>query len=93
VLLEARRKPALRVRIGVAAGEPVDHNDDLFGATVNLASRLCAVARAGSALVSDVVRDLGSVRGFEFVELDGLELKGFARPIRAFELLGMTADA
>ena len=29
------------VRIGIAAGEPVDHNDDLFGSTVNLASRIC----------------------------------------------------
>ncbi len=27
----------LRVRIGIAAGEPVDHNDDLFGSTVTLA--------------------------------------------------------
>src|SRR6185312_16374337 len=26
--------PELRVRIGVAAGEPVDHNDELFGSTV-----------------------------------------------------------
>ena len=32
--------PALRVRIGIAAGEPVDRNDDLFGSTVNLASRI-----------------------------------------------------
>ena len=27
--------PDLRVRIGIAAGEPVDHNDDMFGSTVD----------------------------------------------------------
>src|SRR5438552_9425788 len=40
----------LRVPIGVAAGEPVDHNDDLFGATVTLATRLCRAADAGRLL-------------------------------------------
>src|SRR5262249_61796612 len=33
---------SLRVRVGAAAGEPVEQHDDLFGATVQLASRLCA---------------------------------------------------
>ena len=42
--------PELRVRIGVAAGEPVDHNDDLFGSTVTLASRICDAAEAGCIL-------------------------------------------
>ena len=33
------------VRIGISAGEPVtDDHDDLFGAAVQLAARLCAVA-------------------------------------------------
>ena len=58
--------PDMRVRIGIAAGEPVDHNDDIFGATVNLASRLCAAAEAGHILVSGLVRDLGSGEGFAF---------------------------
>ena len=37
--------PELRVRIGMAAGEPVDHNDDLFGSTVNLAAESAASRR------------------------------------------------
>lgn len=56
--------PELRVRIGVAAGEPVDHNDDLFGSTVTLASRICDAADAGRILASDLVRDLGIEGGF-----------------------------
>ena len=40
-----RRRPPLHVSIGISAGEPVtDDNDDLFGAAVQLAARLCAAA-------------------------------------------------
>jgi len=80
------RTPELRVRIGIAAGEPVDHNDDLFGSTVTLASRLCDAADAGRILVSDVVRELGSQQGFAFDEGRDVILKGFSGPTRAFEL-------
>ena len=79
--------PELRVRIGMAAGEPVDHNDDMFGSAVNLASRICDAADAGHVLVSDVVHDLGSKQGFSLREADELALKGFAEPTRVFELL------
>jgi class 3 adenylate cyclase len=79
--------PELRVRIGMAAGEPVDHNDDLFGSSVNLASRICDAADAGHTLVSDVVHDLGIERGFLLQEADSRALKGFAEPTRVFELL------
>ena len=36
----------LRVRIGIYAGEPVSDQNDLFGATVQLAFRLCSEAEA-----------------------------------------------
>ena len=49
--------PELRVRIGVAAGEPVDHNDDLFGSTAILASQICGAADPGRTLASDLVHD------------------------------------
>jgi class 3 adenylate cyclase len=78
--------PELRVRIGIAAGEPVDHNDDLFGSTVTLASRICDAADAGRILTSDLVRDLGIERGFTFDDGRELLLKGFSGPIRVFEL-------
>ena len=80
--------PDLRVRVGLAAGEPVDHNDDLFGGTVNLASRLCDAAEPGSILVSDAVYEIGSGEGFVFERLAHRELKGFSGPIEAFQLLG-----
>ena len=80
-------KPDLRVRIGMASGEPVDHNDDMFGATVTLASRICGVADAGHALASEPLRDLGLEKGFAFYEGKEVLLKGFIDPTRVFELL------
>jgi class 3 adenylate cyclase len=79
--------PELRVRIGVAAGEPVDRNDDLFGTTVTLASRICDAADGGQILTSDVVHDLGAGRGFVFDGGRELSLKGFAGAVRVFELV------
>jgi class 3 adenylate cyclase len=83
---ETALKP-LSIRIGLAAGEPVDRDGDLFGPTVNLASRLCSVADPDSILVSDVVRDLGSTK-FAFTESHPRDLKGIAAPVRMFELEG-----
>ena len=37
----------LRVRVGLAAGEPVADGDDLFGLAVNLASRVCNACEPG----------------------------------------------
>ncbi len=79
--------PELRVRIGLAAGEPVDRDDDMFGSTVNLASRICDAAEAGHILVSELVRELGVARGYALEEADGLLLKGFPGVTRVFELL------
>ena len=75
----------LRVRIGIAAGEPVDHNDDLFGSTVNLARRICDAAEPGHVLTSDVVHDLGAERGFAFRGRREMDLKGFG-VVSVFEL-------
>lgn len=60
----ASHDPALRVRVGVSAGEPVVEGDDLFGATVQLAARLCEHAEPATVLVSGAVRDLAAGMGF-----------------------------
>lgn len=78
--------PELRVRIGMAAGEPVDHNDDIFGSTVTLASRICEAADPGHVLVSELVRDLAIKRGFSLHDAGERVLKGYPAPTRVFEL-------
>jgi len=77
----------LEVRIGMSAGEPVDEGDDLFGATVQLARRVCDVAPAGGIHVSNVVCELCLGKAFEFRDLGVARLKGFDRPVPVHEVV------
>jgi class 3 adenylate cyclase len=70
------------VRIGAAAGEPVESNRDLFGSTVQLAARLCSHAEPEQTLVSNVVAELCIGKGLTFRDLGEILVKGFDRPIR-----------
>jgi class 3 adenylate cyclase len=71
----------LDVKIGISAGEPVtDDNDDLFGASVQLAARLCDSASAGEIAVSVAVRELCVGKQFSFEDRGPMELKGLAEP-------------
>jgi len=87
-LAEARDRldVPLRVRIGLAAGEPVTERDDLFGATVQLAARLCDKADPGTILASGAVHDLALGKGFEFRKRGRMRLKGFDESVSVFEV-------
>jgi len=74
------------VRIGISAGEPVTSNGDLFGATVQLAARLCDRAAPGAIVVSAPVRDLSMGKGFTFGKPRQVRLKGFDEAVRSFEV-------
>jgi len=76
----------LRVRIGVAAGEPVTEQDDLFGAAVQQAARLCACAQPDCIVVSSGVHDLCRGKGIRFSSRGDVELKGFDQPVAHFEV-------
>jgi class 3 adenylate cyclase len=80
---ENRRSRPLKVRIGAAAGEPVEHHHDLFGCTVQLAARLCSHASPEEILVSNVIAELCLGKGFSFQDIGEVALKGFDHPIRA----------
>ncbi|MBV9007858.1 MAG: DUF4242 domain-containing protein [Verrucomicrobia bacterium] len=71
----------VKVRIGAAAGEPIDHNKDIFGSTVQMAARLCAHAEPDEILVSNVVAELCIGKGLHFECRGEVTLKGFDRPV------------
>lgn len=75
-----------RLRIGISAGEPVDQSNDIFGAAVNLASRICGHADGGQILVSSAVRELSIGKGFDFMDRGPIALKGFDEPTRLYEV-------
>ncbi len=79
---DANPGQTLHVRIGVAAGEPVERHNDLFGSTVQLAARLCAHAEPTQILVSNVVAELCIGKDVSFKDLGAVPLKGFEQPVR-----------
>ncbi len=78
--------PGVRVRIGLNAGEPIQEEGDLFGATVILAARIAASADGAEILASDVVRQLCAGKGFLFADRGEHVLRGFEDPVRIFEV-------
>lgn len=77
----------IHVRIGMSAGEPIDEGEDLFGGTVQLASRVCSAAGTGAVFVSNVVKELCLGKGFEFRDRGEVALKGFSVPVRLHEVV------
>jgi class 3 adenylate cyclase len=80
------RTENLSVRVGLNAGEPIEEDGDLFGATVILASRIAAKAEGGEILVADTVRGLCSGKGFLFADRGEFVAKGFEEPVRVYEV-------
>lgn len=76
----------IKVRIGLSAGEPVTENDDLFGAAVQQAARICNQAQPDSIFVSGAVHDLAIGKGFHFQGHADVMLKGFDEPTRVYEV-------
>ena len=76
----------LNVRVGLNAGEPIEEDGDLFGATVILASRIAAKAAGGEILVPDTVRGLLSGKNFLFTDRGEFVPKGFDEPMRLYEV-------
>jgi adenylate cyclase len=74
------------VRVGMAFGQIVSRLGDVFGTTVNRASRLTGVARPGTVLVDDALAaSLSSLSGFEMSPLRRRTLRGIG-PVTPWEL-------
>jgi len=80
---KANPERPLKVRVGAAAGEPVEQHNDLFGSTVQLACRLCEHAAPEQILVSNAIAELCIGKGLRFETLGEVALKGFGHPVHA----------
>ena len=75
----------IQVGIGIHAGESAEDGEGYVGLAVNIAARICALARAGEILVSDTVRSLtGSSPDLTFTARGRPHLKGVAEPVSVF---------
>ena len=72
------------VRAGVAGGDVVLRDGDVFGPVVNLAARAVKVAEAGEVVASTAVAEAG---GISAKPLDRYEVKGFEGDVQLCRLL------
>ena len=89
----------LQVRIGIATGlvvvgdligEGVAQEHGVVGDTPNLAARLQALAEPGRVVISQSTRRINGGL-FDYRDLGTINLKGFAEPVRAWQVLGASA--
>jgi len=67
---------------GIAAGPIVFRDGDVYGHTVNLASRIANEARASEVLVSAAATESLDQAGIRWVDAGEAQLKGIAQPVR-----------
>lgn len=80
------QKDAVKVRIGLNAGEPIAGDIDPFRISAQLTRQICERAEPGQVLVSDVVRQLVAGKGFTFEHLGVKVLKGFDGPVALYKV-------
>ena len=76
----------INIRIGITAGEPVTEGQDLFGSTVQLASRICNHANPEQILVTRVIQDLCMGKKLPFSDQGETQLRGFDEPVWLYEV-------
>jgi WD40 repeat protein/class 3 adenylate cyclase len=84
----------LTVGIGIDAGEAVPVEGGYRGGALNLAARLCSLAKAGESLASEGVIHLArAVEGLTVSEWGTAEVKGLSAPVRAFSVAGPSGSS
>lgn len=85
--------PELRVRIGIHLGDVEEQGADIFGDSVNVASRLEALAEPGCVCVSEPVYAMvhNKVR-LQFENLGSKTLKGVEQPIGVYRVISFERE-
>jgi len=77
----------LNLRVGLNGGETITEGDDVFGSSVNLASRVCALAGAGQLFCTGIVRSRAKAVKIPFADRGEHAVKGYKDPIPVYEVL------
>lgn len=70
------------MHIGIHTGPVIYQDGDVYGSTVNLASRIASYAGAGQVLASDETVRRSADRGVHFEPLGPVRLNGVSKPLR-----------
>jgi class 3 adenylate cyclase len=77
---------SLPAHAGIHVGPIVERDLDLFGRTVNLASRIAGAAGPGEVLVSEAVVEAVDHPAWRFERADAAVLKGIPDPVSLFRV-------
>ncbi len=82
------RHGSLAVRVGAHTGPAVQRDGDWFGAAVNLAARVAAVAERGEVVMTEVTHSAagGAVAEYEIEARPGRAFKNVAEPVTIYAL-------
>jgi adenylate cyclase len=76
------------VRVGIHSGPALANDGDWYGRTVNVASRLCAVAPGGEVMVSEDTRSAaGALDGIDWGQRELHWLRNVSQPIGAYSAI------
>jgi class 3 adenylate cyclase len=78
----------LRIRVALHTGEVIVRNEDIYGDTVNIASRIEELAEIGQIYFSGSVFMAMNKNEVPFLHLGLKRLKGLGRPLRIFRVRG-----
>jgi adenylate cyclase len=78
---------SLPAHAGVHAGPVIERDLDLFGRTVNLASRIADAGGPGEVLVSEAVMAAVDNPALRFERSDGARLKCIPEPVSLFRVI------
>jgi class 3 adenylate cyclase/YHS domain-containing protein len=82
------RHGSLAVRVGAHTGPAVQREGDWFGAAVNLAARVAAVASCGEVLMTEATSTAagGALSAYEIERRPGQTFKNIAEPVTVYAL-------
>lgn len=85
-LVESLRNKRLPAHAGLHAGPVIELDQDYFGRTVNVASRVADMAGAGEVVATEVVMTSADTGSYVFEAMTPARLKGIDQPVRLFRV-------
>jgi class 3 adenylate cyclase len=75
------------MHIGIHTGPVIFQDGDIYGRTVNLASRIASYATAGQVMTSEETKRRSDIQGIRFAPIERVSLKGLPQPVRLYQAL------